>query len=391
MATPRVFFSSTCYDLQEVRNNLRSFVQEFGLEPVMSEFGDIFYEYSQHVQDAAISEIEKCNLFVLIVGNNYGTIYHKEHPSTGIPDSVTLREFKKALSIDIPKHIFINRFVQYDYINFQKVLREELNKHFTEHDVEKEEIQKAVSQIRATLDASYHFPQPSYRFVFHFLDLIDELKVNNAIFPFEHFSDIRDLLRKQWAGLIYERLTTNQSVNSRFSDQILAKLENVEKILSEFLATKTEAHGQISIDIDKILGSIANTQLSQVQEILQEIIDELLTNPSGQQMGSIVGPVDSLHMVKWLGSLEGLLKTYKWSKSIPFEEVFRSLTGHAQYWPNRSRELSYDTLMKLFNLFKSIPSNEQTSFASTIILKLKPIILEKVEPAASAAEDDRPF
>lgn len=40
MATPRIFVSSTCYDLQEIRFQLRSFIQEYGYEAVLSELND---------------------------------------------------------------------------------------------------------------------------------------------------------------------------------------------------------------------------------------------------------------------------------------------------------------------------------------------------------------
>ncbi len=42
MAVPRMFISSTCFDLHEVRRNIRDFISNFGYEPVMSEYGDIF-------------------------------------------------------------------------------------------------------------------------------------------------------------------------------------------------------------------------------------------------------------------------------------------------------------------------------------------------------------
>lgn len=121
MPIPRVFVSSTCYDLLEVRQNLRQFVLDYSYDPVMSEFGDIFYEYDPHVQDACLKEIEKCQLFILIVGNNYGSMFHKQQ-NVEVPDSVTIREFKKAISVEIPKHIFINRFVHYDYTNYRRAL-----------------------------------------------------------------------------------------------------------------------------------------------------------------------------------------------------------------------------------------------------------------------------
>lgn len=47
MPSPRVFISSTCYDLQEIRYHLRRFVSDMGYYLVMSEFGDIFYDFDE--------------------------------------------------------------------------------------------------------------------------------------------------------------------------------------------------------------------------------------------------------------------------------------------------------------------------------------------------------
>ncbi|QES88079.1 DUF4062 domain-containing protein [Rhizosphaericola mali] len=66
MAIPRLFVSSTCYDLQEIRFQLRNFIRDFGYDAVMSEFDDIFYSYEAHVQDSCIEEINKCHLFILV-------------------------------------------------------------------------------------------------------------------------------------------------------------------------------------------------------------------------------------------------------------------------------------------------------------------------------------
>ena len=73
MAVPRVFLSSTCYDLRELRSQIREFIIYYGYEAVLSEFGDIFFEYSTHPQDACFAEVAKCNMFVLIIGNTYGS------------------------------------------------------------------------------------------------------------------------------------------------------------------------------------------------------------------------------------------------------------------------------------------------------------------------------
>ena len=98
MATPRIFVSSTCYDLHEIRHSLRNFIADFQYEPVMSDYGDIFYEFDQHAQDSCLNEIAKSQMYVLIIGNNYGSTYHASTGSEDYPDSVTLTEFRKSIS-----------------------------------------------------------------------------------------------------------------------------------------------------------------------------------------------------------------------------------------------------------------------------------------------------
>ena len=34
----RVFVSSTCYDLKQVRENMKEFIESYGYEPVMNEY-----------------------------------------------------------------------------------------------------------------------------------------------------------------------------------------------------------------------------------------------------------------------------------------------------------------------------------------------------------------
>ena len=43
MAKPRVFVSSTYYDLKNLRSAFESFLEQFGFEPVLSEKGNIKY------------------------------------------------------------------------------------------------------------------------------------------------------------------------------------------------------------------------------------------------------------------------------------------------------------------------------------------------------------
>jgi hypothetical protein len=51
MARPRVFISSTFYDLKQVRSELERFVKEMGYEPVLNERGHIAYGKDEPLEE----------------------------------------------------------------------------------------------------------------------------------------------------------------------------------------------------------------------------------------------------------------------------------------------------------------------------------------------------
>lgn len=204
MPALRIFISSTCFDLEEVRVNLRKFIEDFGYEPIMSEFGDIFYEFNSHVQDSCIQAIKNSDIYILIIGNYYGSRYHNTQKE--IPESVTLMEFKKAISEAKLKHIFINKFVEYDYQNYRNYLEKKYNEFFEKNDINEEETENEKNRIKKEVDSNYPFPKDSYRYIFAFLDEISELKKGNAYYSFENSIDIKDNLKKQWAFFMQESI-----------------------------------------------------------------------------------------------------------------------------------------------------------------------------------------
>ena len=257
MAVPRVFISSTCYDLQEIRFQLRRFIEDFGYDPVMSEFGDIFYDLSQHVQDACKDEIAKSNIFVLIIGNNYGSLYYKHDENKGVPDSITLQEFKKALEVGIPKYIFINRFVQHDFENYKRALSKHIAKYFSENEVPDHKIDDTKKKLKEGYDSTYPFPQDAYKYVFYFLDILYSLDINNAIYPFESFENIRDSLRKQWAGFFYDSLTKERTVS----------IEKVERLENRLEKIEGQSNGRKSITTQKYIEkSFINNEIDKNQK-----------------------------------------------------------------------------------------------------------------------------
>lgn len=74
MAKPRVFISSTYYDLKHVRASLEVFVEGLGFEPILAEHGSIPYDPSQPLDESCYREAQSSDILVLIVGGDMGLL-----------------------------------------------------------------------------------------------------------------------------------------------------------------------------------------------------------------------------------------------------------------------------------------------------------------------------
>jgi hypothetical protein len=184
MASPKVFVSSTCFDLSEIREQLRRFIQVFGFEPVLSENGEVFYHPDLHTHEACVNEVSNCQLFILIIGGRFGGEYVYDKSK-----SITNAEYSAARESKIPIFTYIRNGV--------------LNNH---HIFQQNKKKKFVSDI--------HYPaieKQEYALdIFNFIDEVRRAPLNNAIEGFNGFQDIESHLRKQWAGLFYELLKSRE-------------------------------------------------------------------------------------------------------------------------------------------------------------------------------------
>ena len=399
MATPRIFVSSTCYDLHEIRHNLRNFIQEFAYEPVMSDYGDVFYEFDSHVQDSCLKEIEKSQMYVLIIGNHYGSAYHRDLKEKDIPDSVTLSEFKKSISTHIPKIIFINKFVYYDYNNYKRALNEAIKNYFKRNEVKQEDILSTTERIRKTFDSRYSFSQAAYPYIFHFLDIISGLTKNNAIFEYETFEEIKTQLKKQWAGFLHDKLTAERiDANRKESETALSEIKDkivvIDKILREIFEKSKEGNGNISISIKNIEGTLALNQLKDVQEMLEVSLNKIFYEPNdfGDELLprlEITEEITKKTVLDWLNSLNEKVNTYKWAKTIPVKEMFEGFKY--TYWESREN-IELEALIKLNAIYKKVPKGDVNGFIKVVLTKIKKI--EKVKTKAQVGDDfddDIPF
>lgn len=199
MAFPKVFISSTCYDLGEVRDSLYSFIKSLYYEPVVSEKGDIFYHPDFHTHESCINEIENCDLFILIIGGRHGGSYVSD-----ITKSIVNAEYEAAKKLERPVFTFVKQNVYDDHKLYQR------NKS-----------KKIIDEIDfPSIEKDQHA-----KYIFEFINDVRLAKVNNGFFSFDYAKDIIELLGKQWSGMMYDFLNERNKLKNQSKTKTL--LENI--------------------------------------------------------------------------------------------------------------------------------------------------------------------
>lgn len=89
----RIFLSSTCYDLQDLRAEVEAFLKGKGHELLLSDRANFPVDVNKHRHDVCVDNVAACEVFVLVIDGRFGAPYYKN------PDiSITWAEFKEALA-----------------------------------------------------------------------------------------------------------------------------------------------------------------------------------------------------------------------------------------------------------------------------------------------------
>lgn len=166
---PSAFVSSTCFDLGQVRADLKHFLESVGLDPILSDFNSFPINPSYDtVKNCRETVKNRADIFILIVGGRYGSI-------TDNGKSVTNLEYIEAKAKNIPIYIFVAKNI----INLLPVWRKNKEANFSEI-VDNNKLFEFVETVRATKD--------------------------NWVFSFETAQDICATLKQQLAYLFMDCL-----------------------------------------------------------------------------------------------------------------------------------------------------------------------------------------
>ena len=191
MARPRIFVSSTYYDLRHIRAVLESFIEQFGYEPVLFEKGKIPFIHTKTLEENCTDEVLGSDILILIIGGRYGSLSREDQELLkSDPEkfyeaarSVTRKEYEAARGKDIPIFIFVDENVLAEYRTYQ--------------------------ENRGNLAIKYAHVDDTR--IYNMIDDIFLQPRNNYIKGFSSHNEIMTWLREQWAGLFADALKRRQA------------------------------------------------------------------------------------------------------------------------------------------------------------------------------------
>lgn len=231
MAKPRIFISSTFYDLRQVRADLERFIKEQGYEPVLNEQGNIPYGKDDKLEDYCYKEIANVDILVSIIGGRYGSESKVDR------NSISQMELKTAFNLNKQVYIFIEKGVYNEY-------------HFYLKNKETENVKfNYADNIK----------------IHEFIEFVEGLPNNNTIHGFETSSDITQFLKLQWAGL-FQRFLQEQTRIKELN--VIKGIENTAKTLNQLVTFLTEEKRDKDNAINEILLS-NHPAMEQIKELLK--------------------------------------------------------------------------------------------------------------------------
>lgn len=377
MAKVNIFVSSTCYDLSQIRNDLKQCIQDLGHNPVLSELKDFPIDTRLSNAENCINAVNKeADIFVLIIGNKYGSVLESGK-------SITNVEFLAAFNKGIPIYTF------------------------------------ALKQMTNILPVWEKNPDADYSHivdnnkVFEFLaDVRKKRGLWN--FEFENAQDILDILKSQLSNLFHDcldikRMMENsehkelfQKISSRAADILIRKESCYEiRFLMQSMADEIAEYTDLQCDYDfsiahKSLSSIENVQqfkqwaIHKVKELqnitssierLNKAVNNLLANSNESLEIEALYYVSRTYarvyasLLEWGIEVNSTLAPEKYSKIMhSFASLPQNIINQIEKYPEdslkkidiwvakRNTEETIDELIKTFDFNLDVDKEDQERF-----------------------------
>ena len=309
MANLKIFVSSTCYDLNVVRSQLRGFILGLGYEPVMSDFSDVLYDPRAHTHTSCIQEVTNCDMLILVIGSRFGgTAIPKAIEEVDLLEvmnkskgrkvfenvdklSITQLEVVKAIEYNIPIFTFIDSKVFHDHLVYESNKDKGMADKITYPSVDKQ------------VTASY---------IFEFINFLRLRVENNNITEYTRMEEIETFLRKQWSGLLQRLLYEQRSKKTEerkmdFLAQQIADLKTA--IMTSITSTDLKETAMGAIKFRRLIDLIHSIGNENARSILMSMgnwddllislkIKQILPSQEGRYMSYLVLDDETYYKVR---------------------------------------------------------------------------------------------
>lgn len=230
MAKPRIFISSTFFDLKQIRSDLDLFIETMGYESIRNEEGDIPYGKDDALEEYCYKEIKSVDIVISIIGGRFGT------ESKRNLSSISQIELRTAHKENKQVYIFIEKNVLGEFETFL------INK-------EKEINYRYADDVR----------------IYSFIEEIKSLNNNNNIKGFETAGEITKYLKEQLGGL-FQRFLHEQTRVKEVS--LIRNLEKTAQTLNKLVTFLSDENKDKDDEINKIL-MINHPLVEQLRSLLK--------------------------------------------------------------------------------------------------------------------------
>ena len=187
MAKVNIFVSSTCYDLSQIRNDIKQCIIDLGHTPILSEMKDFPIDPQLSNTENCINAVKNvADIFVLIIGNKYGSILESGQ-------SITNTEFLTAVNKGIPIYTF------------------------------------ALKQMTVLLPMWERNPDADFSYVVDnnkVFEFLADVRKKRGLwnFEFENALDITNILKVQLSNLFHDALKARQMIVCSDTSELYSKI-----------------------------------------------------------------------------------------------------------------------------------------------------------------------
>lgn len=247
---PTVFISSTCYDLSNIRSQLKDMLEkEIGLEALLSEYPSFPINPTIGTVDNCLRNVkERADIFVLIIGKRYGN-------TTDNGRSITNLEYLSAKELNIPIYVFVHKDVMD-------------NLYFWKKDKEKD-FSSIVENVK----------------VFDFVEEVRDID-KKWVQEYESENEILNYLKLQLMYLFNDSIRKRQEIiESNISQKVLENSSSIAlniilekprgweyKFFFQILKEKIDLNEDAKRDFEYKVYIEKNTELDSIEDVIEWVI-----------------------------------------------------------------------------------------------------------------------